>query len=402
MPDTTESKKKWYTNDNSYLVSYTRQLERRIRALETERQIFNAEKLRLERELHALKSELERMRKPPLVTAEIMEVLPDKTIIVRSSTGPQFVVNISPNIDMKDVKPGASVALNQRNFAILRILKNIKDPFVKAMEVVEAPDFTYDDIGGLKEQMQEIIETVELPLNNPEIFKKVGIEPPKGVLLYGPPGTGKTMIAKAVANKTNSTFIRVIGSELVQKFIGEGARMVREVFNLAKEKAPSIVFIDELDAIGCKRLEVATSGDREVQRTLMQLLSILDGFDSRGDIKIIAATNRIDIIDSALLRPGRFDRLIEFKEPTNEERTEIFKIYMSTLNLDDSVKITNLVEFTKPYLGRKTTGADIKAICVESGMFAIRENRYIVNSRDFEKAIEKVLKIRKSQNNIYS
>lgn len=402
MPDTTESKKKWYLNDNSYLISYTRQLERRIRALETERQIYNAEKLRLERELHALKSELERMRKPPLVTAEIINILSDKTAVVRSSTGPQFVVNIAGDLKLKDLKVGTTVALNQRTFAIFKTLPEIKDPFVQAMEVEEKPDITYNNIGGLEDQLREIKETVELPITNPEIFEKVGIEPPKGILLFGPPGTGKTMIARAVANETNSTFIRVIGSELVQKFIGEGARMVREVFSLAKEKAPSIIFIDELDAIGCKRLEVATSGDREVQRTLMQLLSILDGFDSRGDVRIIAATNRIDIIDPALLRPGRFDRLIEFKYPVNEEREKIFEIYTNKLNLSNDVEIAKLVELTKPTLERRFTGADIKAICVEAGMFAIRELRYKVFFNDFTEAIRKILRIRKGTDKIYS
>ncbi|MBD3227241.1 MAG: proteasome-activating nucleotidase [Candidatus Lokiarchaeota archaeon] len=389
-------------NDNSYLISYTKKLEKKIRALETERQIYNAEKMRLERELHALKSELERMRKPPLVTAEITDILPNKTVIVRSSTGPTFLVNVAPDIDLKDLKVGGTVALNQRTFSILKVLHKIKDPFVKAMEVEEAPEVTYDDVGGLEEQKIELKETVELPLDNPEIFEKVGIEPPKGVLLYGPPGTGKTMLAKAVAKKTRSTFIRVIGSELVQKFIGEGARMVREVFNLAREKAPSIVFIDELDAIGCKRIEVATSGDREVQRTLMQLLSILDGFDSRGDVRIIAATNRIDIIDRALLRPGRFDRLIEFDYPTDEERRRIFEIYTNKLNLEINVDIERLVELTKQNFDRKTTGADIKAIVMEAGMFAIRNERYKIDFKDFEAAIRKVLRKEKNIGRIYS
>ncbi|MHA1269729.1 MAG: proteasome-activating nucleotidase [Candidatus Helarchaeota archaeon] len=390
MPESVDSNKKWYINDNSYLVTYTRQLEKRIRALETQRQIHNAEKMRLERELQALKSELERMRKPPLVTAEVIDILPDKTVVVRSSTGPQFVVSVSPNIDIRNIKVGSIVALNQRTFAIFRLLPKTKDPFVQAMEVEEAPDVSYGDIGGLRDQLTEIRETVELPIIHPEIFEQVGIDPPKGVLLYGPPGTGKTMMARAVAHETKSTFIRVIGSELVQKFIGEGARMVREVFSLAKEKSPSIVFIDELDAIGCKRLEVATSGDREVQRTLMQLLSILDGFDSRGDVRILAATNRIDILDNALLRPGRFDRLIEFKPPTDNERYEIFKIYTRKLNIADNVSIDYLVNITGQTTGFQTTGADIKAICTEAGMFAIRNNRVVITLSDFQKAIEKV------------
>jgi len=253
------------------------------------------------------------------------------------------------------------------------------------MEIEEAPDVSYADIGGLKEQLREIRETVELPLIKPELFDKVGIEPPKGVLLTGPPGTGKTLCARAVAHETNATFIRVIGSELVQKFIGEGARLVREIFMLAKEKAPAIVFIDELDAVGSHRLDVATSGDREVQRTLMQLLSELDGFESRGQVAVIGATNRPDILDPALLRPGRFDRIIEFPVPDEESRKEIFRIHTRGMNIVEGIDFEELVRAT-----RGMTGADIKAICTEAGMYAIRDDRDIVRQEDFKMAIEKI------------
>jgi proteasome regulatory subunit len=235
------------------------------------------------------------------------------------------------------------------------------------MEIEEKPDVSYVDIGGLREQLREVRETVEIPLTDPMLFESVGIEPPNGVLLTGPPGTGKTLIARAVAQQTNATFIRVIGSELVQKFIGEGARLVREVFALASEKAPAIIFIDELDAVGSHRLDIATSGDREVQRTLMQLLSELDGFSKRGRVAIIGATNRPDILDPALLRPGRFDRIIEFEIPDAESQVEIFKIHTRSMKLHDDVKFKFLVD------NKKLTGADIKAICTEAGMFAIRE-----------------------------
>jgi proteasome regulatory subunit len=220
---------------------------------------------------------------------------------------------------------------------------------------------------------------------NPEIFEKVGIEPPKGVLLTGLPGTGKTLCARAVAHETNATFIRVIGSELVQKFIGEGARLVREIFILAKEKAPAIVFVDELDAVGSHRLDIATSGDREVQRTLMQLLSELDGFECRGQVAVLGATNRPDILDPALLRPGRFDRIIDFPVPDEVSRIEIFKIHTRGMSIDSKVDYNQLVALT-----RDMTGADIKAICTEAGMFTIRENRACVLQEDFRKAIEKV------------
>jgi proteasome regulatory subunit len=293
------------------------------------------------------------------------------------------------------------VALNQRTFAIMEVLPTKLDPFVKGMEVIDSiPDISYEDVGGLEDQLQEVRETVELPLKKPELFKKVGIEPPKGVLLYGPPGTGKTLVAKAVAHETEATFIRIIGSELVQKFIGEGARLVREIFNLAKDKAPTILFIDELDAIGSQRLKVATSGDREVQRTLMQLLSELDGFEQRGDVKIIGATNRIDILDPALLRPGRFDRLIEFPMPDQIARKAIFKIHARTLHVVDNLNLNKLVDLTEG-----TTGADIKAICTEAGMFAIRKEAEIIIEEDFIKAIEKVMnkiKDKESESRLYS
>jgi len=280
------------------------------------------------------------------------------------------------------------VALNQRTFAIMEILPTKLDPFVKGMEVIDTiPDTSYNDVGGLESQKQEVKETVELPLKKPELFKKVGIDPPKGVLLYGPPGTGKTLLAKAVAHETEATFIRIIGSELVQKFIGEGARLVREIFSLAKKKAPTILFIDELDAIGSQRLKIATSGDREVQRTLMQLLSELDGFEARGDVKIIAATNRADILDPALLRPGRFDRMIEFPMPTEEERTAIFRIHSRRLNLSEDINIDSFAKMTEG-----ATGADIKAICTEAGMYTIRRDSEVVKKEDFLQAIEKVMK----------
>jgi proteasome regulatory subunit len=239
--------------------------------------------------------------------------------------------------------------------------------------------------------MRELREAVEDPLLRPELYAKVGIEPPKGVLLVGPPGTGKTLMAKAVANATNATFIRLVGSELVQKFIGEGARLVRELFDLAKQKAPSIVFIDELDSVGAKRLDASTSGDREVQRTLMQLLSELDGFTPTANIKIIGATNRPDILDDALLRPGRFDRIIDVGLPDAEGREQIFRIHLARMNVADDVEPQKLAEMCDG-----VSGAEIKNICTEAGMMAIREDRDTIEQKDFDTAKEKVLKNRKS------
>ena len=388
MTTTKDKKKREETKDGEYLITYTRHLEKRLRNLETEKQLLDAERLRLEQELHSLRNEIDRLREPPLVSATIIDFLDDKgRAIVKSSTGPSFVVNASRKVKNENLAPGMRVALNQRTFAIMEVLPTKLDPFVKGMEVIDTiPDISYVDVGGLEDQLREVRETVELPLKKPELFEKIGIEPPKGVLLYGPPGTGKTLLAKAVAHETEATFIRIIGSELVQKFIGEGARLVREIFNLAKEKAPTILFIDELDAIGSQRLKVATSGDREVQRTLMQLLSELDGFEQRGDVKIIGATNRVDILDPALLRPGRFDRMIEFPIPDEEARKSIFKIHTRRLNIEEKVDLNKLVNLTEG-----ATGADIKAIATEAGMFAIRKDAERIVSKDFIDAVDKVM-----------
>lgn len=388
MTTTKERRKKEETKDEEYLITYTRHLEKRLRNLETEKQLLDAERLRLEQELHSLRNEIDRLREPPLVSATVIDML-DETgkVIVKSSTGPSFVVNPSRKVKNENLAPGMRVALNQRTFAIMEILPTKLDPFVKGMEVIDAiPNISYEDVGGLDEQILEVRETVELPLLKPELFKRIGIDPPNGVLLFGPPGTGKTLVAKAVAHETSATFIRIIGSELVQKFIGEGARLVREIFNLAKQKAPTILFIDELDAIGSQRLKIATSGDREVQRTLMQLLSELDGFEERGDVKIIGATNRIDILDPALLRPGRFDRMIDFPMPNGEARTSIFKIHARNLRIDGELNFKKLVELTEG-----ATGADIKAICTEAGMFAIRKEAEAIIKDDFVEAINKVM-----------
>lgn len=387
MTDSTEIRKKSVSQEDYItLAERTVLLEQRVRELELEKEQLTAERTRLENEVRILQAELNKLRQPPLVSATVIDVLEDNRVIVKSSTGPQFVVNYPESILGSKLESGAKVALNQRTLAVVDVLPISIDPFVQAMNVEESPDVTYDDVGGLEEQIAEIRETVELPLNHPELFEKVGIEPPKGVLLCGPPGTGKTLLARAVAHETKATFIRVIGSELVQKFIGEGARIVREIFYMARKRAPSIVFIDELDAVASRRLDIATSGDREVQRTLMQLLSMLDGFDPRGDVRIIAATNRPDILDSALTRPGRFDRIIEFPFPDKEAREQIFLIHMRNMHMDANVDVSVLASRTPG-----ASGADLKAICTEAGMFAIRELRDTVTRKDFEAAITKVL-----------
>ncbi|WP_099209204.1 proteasome-activating nucleotidase [Thermococcus henrietii] len=360
-------------------------LKRRIRQLELQVRTLEADKERLERELSRLRMEMSRLRQPPAFAGNVIEVLDDERAIVQNYNGPRFVVRIAPWIERDKLKPGSRVALDQRTMAIVELLPTEKDPSVLGFEVIERPRVTYKDIGGLDKQLQELREAIELPLKHPELFEKVGIEPPKGVLLYGPPGCGKTLMAKALAREVNATFIRVVGSELVRKFIGEGARLVHELFELAKEKAPTIIFIDEIDAIGAKRMDETTGGEREVNRTLMQLLAEMDGFDPRGNVKVIAATNRPDILDPALLRPGRFDRLIEVPLPDFRGRLEILKVHTRKMNLRD-VDLRIIAELTEG-----ASGADLKAIATEAGMFAIRDRREYVTQDDFLKAIEKVL-----------
>ena len=375
-----------------YILDRMRQLEERNLALreqkdrvEGEKRLIENQKLKFEREARKLRSELERLRVGPMIVGTIVDVLDENRVIVKSSTGPRFVVNLSQFIE-EEIKPGAQVGLNQQSFAVMCVLPSPRDPTVFGMEIEEAPDVHFSQIGGLDTQISEIREIVALPLKRPDLFKAVGIEPPKGVLLHGPPGTGKTILAKAVAQSTDATFLRVVGSEFVQKYIGEGARLVRELFELAKSKSPAIIFIDELDAIGARRMDGATSGDREVQRTLMQILAEMDGFDARGEIKLIAATNRLDMLDPALLRPGRFDRVIEIPMPSREARESILKIHTAGMSLDEDVNLKLISD-----MAEGSSGADLKSLSTEAGMYAIREERTIVYQSDFEGAAIKIL-----------
>jgi proteasome regulatory subunit len=283
------------------------------------------------------------------------------------------------------LKPGDTVLSEQKNLTVIRKVLCNKRFNVEKFIIIEKPDTTWKQIGALDSQILEVKEVIELPLKFPRLFKKVGVEPPKGILLHGVPGTGKTILAKAVANSTNSTFIEIVASELVQKYIGEGAKLVKEIFQLAREKAPSIVFIDEIDALASKRIEVGTSGEREVQRTFMQLLSELDGFKPLGNVKVIGCTNRIDILDPAIIRPGRLDRLIEVPIPNKEGIKEIFKIHTRNMSLDSDVMMPALIKKMEGL-----SGAEIKAVTTEAGYFAIRTKRVKINHNDFLSAIAKI------------
>lgn len=378
---------------SKYLLDRMRQLESRNNLLkeqcdqmESEKRFVESQKLKYEREVRRLQAEIDRLKTVPLVVATVMDIISSDKVLVRSSTGPQFMVNVSQYIDDKDMVPGAKVALNQQTLAIVEVIPTTEDPAVSAMEVLDSQDVSYDNIGGLEEQIQELIESVELPLTKPESFKRIGISPPKGVLLYGDPGTGKTLLAKAVAHRTEATFIRVVGSELIQKYIGDGAKLVRDMFEMARKKSPSIIFIDELDAIASRRLNDTNGADREVQRTLMQLLAEMDGFDNRGEVRIIAATNRLDVLDPAILRPGRFDRIVHVPMPDEEARMNILKIHSRFMNLADGIDFRKLSRLTEGM-----SGADLNAITMEAGMLAVRFDKGSVGMDEFLESVKKVL-----------
>jgi proteasome regulatory subunit len=340
-----------------------------------------------------LKEELSRFKRNPLMVCEVSEIVEDGAII-RIPNGNSFLVSVSS--DCKDLRAGDWVVAEQKNLTVIRKINDNRKFDVEKFVIIKKPDMSWADIGGLEEQIEEIKEVIEAPLLRPDLFLKVGIQPPKGILLYGEPGTGKTILAKAVAASTNSTFIEVVGSELIQKFIGEGAKLIKEIFQLARERAPSVVFIDELDALAATRMEVGTSGEREVQRTFMQLLAEIDGFKPLGNVKIIGCTNRREILDPAITRPGRLDRLIKVPLPNERGRMDIFNIHTKNMKLDKKTSKDEIIKKMGEF-----SGAEIKAVCTEAGYFAIRQNRYIVTQEDFLSAIEKVRREEESEGRDY-
>ncbi|NHX35677.1 MULTISPECIES: proteasome-activating nucleotidase Pan1 [Halolamina] len=343
----------------------------------------NAENNKYQQKLERLSHENEKLKQSPLFVATVQEINDDGVVIKQHGNNQEALTEVTDEM-REEIEPDDRVAVNN-SLSVVQKLTRETDVRARVMQIDHSPDVTYADIGGLDDQMREVRETVELPLREPETFDTVGIQPPSGILLHGPPGTGKTMLAKAVANETDASFIKMAGSELVHKFIGEGAKLVRDLFEVARENEPAVIFIDEIDAIASKRTDSKTSGDAEVQRTMMQLLSEMDGFDERGDVRIIAATNRFDMLDEAILRPGRFDRLIEVPKPDPPGRELIFQIHTRDMNVADDVDFGALAEMTED-----ASGADVKAICTEAGMFAIRDDRTEIERRDFEEAWAKL------------
>ncbi|MCX6694353.1 MAG: proteasome-activating nucleotidase [Methanomicrobiales archaeon] len=337
------------------------------------------------RENAQLKRENSQLKRMPLFVAVVIDIIENGEVYLRQlGNNQEYITTVSEEVH-EILKPGTKVAVNNA-LSIVKIVGNVFDQRVRVMELEEAPETTFAQIGGLTEEIEAVRESVEYPLTKPEIFRRIGVEPPKGILLYGPPGTGKTLIAKAVAHEAEATFIRMSGSELVHKYIGEGAQIVRELFTLARERAPSIVFIDEIDAVGSTRTNDGTSGSAEVQRTMMQLLAEMDGFDNRGDVRIMAATNRVDMLDPALLRPGRFDRAIEIPLPDTNSREEILKIHTNAMTLEKGVDLATVAAMTEG-----CTGAELQAICREAGMNAVRREGHHVTQNDLLDGIGKVI-----------
>lgn len=379
-------------NYDEDLYKQWKDLQSQLKFYEIQEEYVKDEMKNLKKELLRAQEEVKRIQSVPLIIGQFLEMVDEQYCIAQSTGGSSYYTRCLSTLNREELKPNSSVALHRHAHSVVDVLPPEADSTVNAVMASERPDCTYNDIGGLDIQKQEVREAVELPLKYPELYQQIGIDPPRGVLLYGPPGTGKTMMAKAVANNTKAAFIRMVGSEFVQKYLGEGPRMVRDVFRLAKENAPSIVFIDEIDAIGTKRFDSQTGGDREVQRILLELLNQMDGFDQSVNVKVIMATNRWDTLDPALLRPGRLDRKIEFPHPDRRQRRLIFQVCTSKMNLSEEVDLEEFV--SRP---DSLSAAEITSICQEAGMMAVRNNRYVIMSKDLEDAYKKVVKKDKSE-----
>merc|ERR1711977_653675 len=371
----------------NYYVTKIDELEKTVSDKSQNLRRLEAQRNELNSRVRLLREELQLLQEPGSYVGEVVKAMGKTKILVKCGPEGKYVVDLAKDLKMDDVKPNLRIALTNDSYTLHKILPSKVDPLVSLMKVEKVPDSTYDMIGGLDEQIKEIKEVIELPIKHPELFEALGIAQPKGVLLYGPPGTGKTLLARAVAHHTDCCFIRVSGSELVQKYIGEGSRMVRELFVMAREHAPSIIFMDEVDSIGSARVEGEQGGDSEVQRTMLELLNQLDGFEANKAIKVLMATNRLDILDQALLRPGRIDRKIKFPNPNEASRLDILRIHSRKMNLTRGIDLKKISD-----LMNGASGAEVKGACTESGMFALRERRVHVTQEDFEMAVAKVMK----------
>jgi 26S proteasome regulatory subunit T5 len=405
--------------------SSTEAIEHRARLLDNEIRIYRNEKLRMQNEEVTMKEKIKENKEKiklnkqlPYLVSNVVEILDNqdedeeedgatidadaqrkgKSVVVKTSTRQTIFLPVIGLVDAKDLRPGDLVGVNKDSYLILDKLPAEYDSRVKAMEVDERPTEDYSDVGGMEKQIQELVEAVVLPINHAARFKAIGIMPPKGVLLYGPPGTGKTLLARACAAQTKSTFLKLAGPSLVQMFIGDGAKLVRDAFELAREKSPAIIFIDELDAIGTRRFDSDKSGDREVQRTMLELLNQLDGFDTDTRVKVIGATNRIDILDPALLRSGRLDRKIECPLPDENARIKILMIHARKMNYNkEEVKFEEIARSCEDF-----NGAQLKAVCVEAGMLALRRDATVITHEDFMEGIAQVQAKKKASLNYYS
>ncbi|ELP90091.1 26S protease regulatory subunit 6A, putative [Entamoeba invadens IP1] len=397
-------------NDKDVLSQSTEQIKQKVKQMERQEGVIKHEHERIRQELAVInkqnkesREKIEMFAKLPFLISNVVEILdmpPEETddgsgldnkavstkgVVIYTSMRSNIFIPVSGLVDVKDIKPGDLVGVNKDTYLILEKLPEQYDGRVKSMEVIERPTETYADVGGLDKQMNEMIEAIVLPMTQKEKFEKLGIQTPKGVLLFGPPGTGKTLMARACAAQTKSTFLKLAAPQLVSSSIGDGSRIIRDMFALAKSKAPAIIFIDEIDAIGTKRNDSEHSGDREIQRTMLELLNQLDGFCKTDDVRVIGATNRIDVLDPALLRSGRFDRKIEFPTPNEEARVNILQIHAKKLKCSDDVNYEELARSTQDF-----NGAQLKAVCVEAGMFALRREALEIRHEDFQQGILEV------------
>jgi 26S proteasome regulatory subunit T4 len=355
-----------------------KEADAKVRTLREELRVLKKKFDKTEDDLKALQSVGQ-------IIGEVLRQLDEERFIVKASSGPRYVVGCRTKLEKDKLVQGVRVALDMTTLTIMRMLPREVDPLVHNMLSEDPGSINYAEIGGLGEQIRQLREVVELPLTNPELFQRVGIQAPKGVLLYGPPGTGKTLLARAISSNIDASFLKVVASAIVDKYIGESARVIREMFNYARDHQPCVIFMDEIDAIGGRRFSEGTSADREIQRTLMELLNQLDGFDELGKVKLIMATNRPDVLDPALLRPGRLDRKLEIPLPNEQGRLDILKIHASKITKHGDIDYEAVVKLSDGF-----NGADLRNICTEAGLFAIRDERDYTVHEDYMKAVRKL------------